>query len=90
MLAKYVFVANAHSRRLALVFQILRRLANDAAGEELIAGADDGLARQVNVRSDDALRPDPHAFINDCVRAHSYGGVEGGFRVNDCSWVNHE
>ena len=36
MFAEDIVVADAQARRLALVFQILRRIADDAAGVELL------------------------------------------------------
>ena len=53
-----VIVANSQSRRLVLVFQILRSVADDAAGVEFIMRTDFCDAGQINMRPDDAMRAD--------------------------------
>ena len=48
------------ARRLILVFQILRRVADDAAGVKLIVRANLRHACQINMRPDHAVRAQFH------------------------------
>ena len=66
--AENIVVADAQPRRLVLVFQILRRVADDAAGVKLVVRADRRHAREINVRPDDAVRAQLHAFVNHGIR----------------------
>ena len=56
------------ARRLVLVFQILRRVADDAARVELILRPILVIAREINVRPDDAMRAQLHARVNHGIR----------------------
>ena len=73
----------------AVVLQILRRVADDAAGVKPVVRADRRQPGEVNVRPDDALRPDFHAFVDDGVGSDLDGGIQLRFRVNDGGWMNH-
>ena len=68
MFAEYIVVADAQPRRLALVFQILRLVADDAAGMKRIVRAGRRQPREINMRPDDAVRAQLHAFVNHGIR----------------------
>jgi hypothetical protein len=69
VLAKDIVISNAHPSRFIAILQILRRFSDDAASKELVSAADYGLAREINMRANDALRADLDSFINNRIRA---------------------
>ena len=73
VLAENVVVADAQARRLVPVFQILRRVADDTARVKRIVRADGRQAREINVRPDDAVRAQLHAFVNHGIRPDANG-----------------
>src|SRR5947209_1428441 len=87
--AEDVVVADTQTGRLVAVFQILRRVADDAAGVEAISRADGRQPREINVRTDDAARAEFHAFVNYGAGANADGGIQFGVRVDDGGRVNH-
>ena len=68
MFAEHVVITNAQPRRLALVFQILRCIADDAARVKTIAHAYRRQSRQINVRPDNAIRAQLDALVNHGMR----------------------
>ena len=76
MFAKNVVVADAQTRRLALVFQVLRRLANHAAGVEGVVRAGGRVSSQMRVRPDAAIRAKHHMLVNDRARTDADGRIE--------------
>lgn len=87
--AKDIAVADAQARRFAFVFQILRIVADDTTGMELVARADLGDTRNVNMRADHALGADLNRFVDDGVGTDPDGGIDFGLRVNDRCGMNH-
>ena len=87
--AENIFVADAQPGRFVLVFQILRRVADDAAGVEPVAGADFGFARQINVRPDDASAPNSTPASITAIRPDLNGRVQLRLRMNDGRRMNH-
>ncbi len=87
--AKNIVVANAQAGRLALVFHILRRVADDAARVKLVAPANLGHAHQINVRPDDAVGAQLHARLDHGVRADADVRAQLRRRMDDCTWMNH-
>ena len=81
--AENIVVADAQPRRFALVFQILRRVADDAAGVKLIVRADFCFARQINMRPDNAMRAKFHARVNHGIRPDLDRRVQLRFRMDD-------
>ena len=69
VLAKNVVVANAHPRRRTVIFQILRRVADDAACVKPVVRANGRQSGEINVRPDNAMRAQLHPFVNDGIRA---------------------
>ena len=90
VLAKDVMVPDPQPGRLPVVFQVLRRLADHAAGVEAVVRADGRQAGQIDLRADDAVRADLHAFINDRVRSDSDRRVQFRLGMNDSGWMNHQ
>ena len=74
--AEDIVVADAQARRLVLVFQILRRVADDAAGVKLVARANRRQPGEINVRPDDAIRAQLHALVNHGIRPDADRGVQ--------------
>ena len=89
VLAEHVVVANPQPGWLPVVLQVLRRLADHAAGVEPVVRADGRQTRQIDLRADDTVRADLHAFINDRVRPHSDRGVQLRLGMNNGGWMNH-
>ena len=89
VLAKNIVVADAQMRRFAMIFQILRGVADDAAGVEFILRADFGDAGEMNVRPDDAMRAEFHALVNHGERPDFGGRVQLCFRMNNGGRMNH-
>ncbi len=89
MFAEDVVVANAQARRLVFVFQILRRVADDATGVKPVARANRRQPGKINMRPDDAVRAQLHAFVNHGIRPDPDRGVQFGLRMNDGGWMNH-
>ena len=88
--AEHVVVADAQARRLVLVFQILRRVADDAAGMKTVAHANRCQPREINVRSDHAIRAQLHAFVNHGVWPDPDRGIQFCLGMNDGGRMNHE
>ena len=78
MFAKHIVVADAQSRRLALVFQIHRRIANDTTRVEPVAFANARRAEQADLRPDDAVIAQLHARLNHGARPD--GDIRAQFR----------
>ena len=90
MFAEDIVVADAQARRLVLVLQILRRVADDAAGVKLVARAYRRHPGKINVRPDHTVRTQLHAFINHGIRPDPDGGIQFCPGMNDGGWMNHE
>ena len=60
-LAKHVAIADLEPRGLALVLEVLRRVADGGELEDLVVGADGGRALDDRVRSDPGAGADAHA-----------------------------
>jgi hypothetical protein len=69
-------VADADAGGGAVVFQILRGIADDATRMKAVARAHGQQAGEVNVRPDDAARAEFHALINDRIRPDLHGRIE--------------
>ncbi len=73
MFAEDIVVANAQAGRLVLILQILRGVADHAAGVEAVVRANGRVAGQINVRPDDGALADGHRFVNNGVRSDLHG-----------------
>src|SRR6185369_16689355 len=89
MFAEHVAVANLQPCRLSAIFQVLRRLANDRSGEELIARAGGGVPRQVCLRADNTLRAENHIAVDDSVWTDTDSAIQLCVRVDDLCWMDH-
>ena len=89
MLAEHVGVADPQPRRLIVVFQILRRLANHAADVKAVFRPNGRQAGQIYLRAHDAVRADLNAFVNDRVRPHLDARVQFRLGVNNGGRMNH-
>src|SRR5689334_16053153 len=56
---------------------------------KLVSAPDACGARQVDVRSNPALRADAHLLVNHSVSSHRDCGIKLRFGMNDGGWVNH-
>ena len=90
VLAKDVVVADPQPGGLPVVFQVLRRFADHAAGIKAVLRADGRQAGQIDLRADDTVRADLHAFINDGVRPDLDRRVQLRPGMNDGGWMNHQ
>ena len=77
--AENIVVADPQSSWSAVVFQILRRIADNTARVKLISRANSRDAGNVNVWTDDAVRTNFHQFINDSEWADANCGIKFGF-----------
>ena len=87
--AEAVSVADDEPGRFAVVLQILRRVANHAAGVEAVLRADRGVAGEVHMRGKLASRADRDVFVDNRVRADSHALVQLCAGVNNGSGVDH-
>ena len=71
------------------VFQVLRRVSDDAAGVESVVGAYLGMPRQINMRPDHTVRAQLHVRIDDSIGADLDGCVQDGLWMDDGSGMNH-
>ena len=90
VLAKYIVVADPQPRGLAGVFQVLGRLPDHAAGIKPVLRANGRLTRQIDVRADDAVQADFHAFINYRVRPNPDRSVQFRPGMYDGCWMDHQ
>jgi len=86
---KKIVRADAQTGRRIFIFDILRRVANDAVGMEAIVRPDGCAARQINMRPDAATRPEPHLAVNDRVRPDFDRGIQLGARADDGRGMDH-
>ena len=89
VLPEDIMVAYPQAGQLAVVFQILRRLANHAPGIEPIMRADNRHARQVNIRPNHAVRAHLHVRVYNRIRPHLHGRVQLRAGMNYRGGVNH-
>src|SRR6266511_5283149 len=89
VLPKDVLGTDAQPRRFALVFQVLRRGADDTAGIKVVLVADGRGPGQMHVWPEPAIRSDDNRAVNDRVRAHLHARVKLRRRVDYRRRVNH-
>src|SRR5450631_3622540 len=89
MLTECVVIANAQSRRLAFVFQVLRCVTDDTAGVQVIVRAERRASGEIDVWAHDAMRSQLHAFIDDRVSANLNGGIQPRLRMHNGGCVDH-
>ena len=82
-LAEKIGRADAQPGRGVLIFDILRRAAQYAAGVEAIVRPDGRVAGEINVRPEAAARPQRHVAINDREGTDFDGGIQLGARADD-------
>ena len=90
VLPKDVVIPNPQPGGRPVIFHVLRRLPDHAAGKEAVVRPDRRLPRQVDMRADDAVRADLHALIDDGVRSDPDRGVQLRFGMNYCGRMNHQ
>src|SRR5580704_14628891 len=89
MFTEHILIADAQTGRIALVFQVLRRITDDTAGMELIAGANRRPSRDVDVRAHDAFGSEFDVRVYYCIGADLYARMHLCLRMNDGGWMNH-
>ena len=87
--AKGVPVTDNEPSRLVVVFYVLRVIADDAAGVEVVTLTNRRVAGDVRVRPDLAVGSYRDVFINDGVWANLSAGMDLRIFVDDGSRVNH-
>jgi len=87
--AEEVSVADDEPGRLAAVLQVLRRVADDAAGVEPVFRADRGVAGEVHMRAKLAAGTERDVFVDDRVRADPDTFVQLRAGVDDGGGVDH-
>ena len=87
--AKGVPVTDNELSRLVIEFYILRFIADDAAGMEMVTVTNRRVAGDVRVRPDLAVGSYRDVFINDGVWANLSAGMDLRIFVDDGSRVNH-
>jgi hypothetical protein len=90
MFPEDVVVADAQPGRLAIVLKILRRLAKDDPGVNGVRRTNRCCPRDMNVRSNPAVRADHHPFIDDRIGTNDDTAVNFRFGMNDGGLMNHE
>src|SRR5262249_21365521 len=97
VLAEDVEVADFHRGRLAVVLEVLRTLAEDGAGVDLVAAAHRQRAAQVDAGAQDAVGADADVPLDDDVRPDLDAGAEFGLGRDDrrgmdasCFRVGHD
>ena len=76
--AKDVVIADAQSRRLASVFEVLGRIADHTARVKAVVRADSGYARDINVWTQHTAGADFDSFIHEGIRPDFDGRIEPG------------
>jgi len=89
MLTERVSLADAEPGGFALVFKVLRGLADHAAGKKSVIGPRLGFTREVNARSHNASGAKLDILVNDGVRPDTNGGIQLRLRMNDSGRMNH-
>ena len=89
VLAKNVVAPNPQPRRLPRVLEVLRSLANNTAGKELIVSANHGQPSHIHLGTNRAIRTDLHTFINHRVRSYLDGGVEFRLGMDNGGRMDH-
>src|SRR5438067_978236 len=82
-LTKGVVVADAQTRRLAVIFQILRLLADRAVGVKLVAAPDGGWPGNGDVVLKPAAIADAHTRFDDAIRPDANIRADLHGRIND-------
>ena len=86
--AKHIVIADAQARGFAVIFQILRRIANHATRVELVARAHRRVPREMHVRPDAAVGTDDDVGINHRVRPDAHTRMKLRLRMNDSGGMN--
>ena len=89
VLAEDVVVADDEAGWLVLIFQVLRHVADDAAGVEAVPRADGRVPREVRVRAHHAARPERHVRLNHSVGAHLHISGEPCGGGDDSGGMEH-
>ena len=85
---KNVVVADSQACRFAVIFDILWGVADDSTGVELVALANGGLTREMDMGGEGAVGTQCDASVDDCVWPDFGSLVNGGGGVNDGGRVN--
>src|ERR1017187_5717479 len=89
VLAENVVIADAQSCGRILVLEVLGRVTDDAARMKFIVRADRRQAREIDVRSDDALRSSFYALADDGIGPDCDGRIQLRSRMSNGSGVDH-
>src|SRR5579863_10117307 len=89
MFAKHVVSADPQSCRGILVFEVLRRIADDTARVKDIVRADKRRAREVHVGSEATVRAERYVFVDDRIGPHICARIHLRPRMDDGGLMNH-
>lgn len=88
MLAENIVIPDREARGSSVVFYILRGISDHCSGMEHIVGADQCVARQMNMGTNSASRSEAHMCIDDCERSDLNRGIETCSRIDTSRWMN--
>src|SRR4029079_2651939 len=87
-LAEHVAIADLEARRLALVLEVLRRIADRGELEDLVGRADGGRSVDDRVRPDPGAGADAYTVADHRERTHRDIRREFGTGRNDCAGID--
>ena len=85
---KNVVITNSQACRFAVVFDILRGVADDRTSVELVALANGGLPGEMDMGGEGAVGTQRDSSVDDCVWPDYGSLMYVGSGVNDGGWVN--
>src|ERR1043166_6125719 len=89
MFAENIVVSDPQPGRLVLIFQILRGFSDDAPREKSVSCSDSRLARDINVRSNNATCAYFNSLIDYSIGPHADIGLKPRLGMHNCRWMNH-
>ena len=87
--AKRVVAADLRAREAALPFQILRLQSDAGEGENLIVGAQRGMAVEDDVGMELAIIAQRHVLADHTIRPNDAARANPRLRVNHCRRMDH-
>ena len=89
VLTKDIVIAEAQAGAFSFVFQVLRRIANHAAGVKTVVGSNHGVAGEVDLGAEFAMSPKDYLSVNHTIRPDAGAGIDLGFGMDQSGGMNH-